>query len=95
MKTRKQYKVLKVEFDMGNNDETDIRAGGPARLSFWVSTNLHRNVIKRIANSSEVQSAIKSRRGTGHFAISETWAESYIKTEAKLKERLLYWANRM
>ncbi len=93
MKTRKQYKVLKVEFDMGENDETDIRAGGPARLSFWVSTNLPARSIKKIAGSQEVQSAVKSRGGSGYFTISETWSESYINTEKELQERLLYWAN--
>ena len=94
METRKQYKVLKVEFDMGENDLVDIRAGGPARLSFWVSTNLPRHAIKRVAQSSEVQSVVKARGGSGYFTISETWADSYISTENRLVKRLLYWAKK-
>ncbi len=93
MKAKTQYEVLKVEFDMGDNDLTDICAGGSARLSFWISTNLSRSAIKRVANSREVQSAVKTRGGLGSFTISKTWAESYIDSEAKLKERLLYWAD--
>lgn len=95
MRTRTQYKVLKVEFDMGENDVTDIRAGGPVRLSFWVSTSLPHKIIKRVAESREVQFVVKFRGGSGNFVISKTWAESYIKTEKNLKEQLLYWANQV
>jgi len=89
-----QYKVFKVEFDMGKNDQTDIHAGGPATLSFWVSTNLPRRLINKVAKSEEIQSAVKAHGGSGCFTVSKTWADSFIKTESELRKRLLYWINR-
>ncbi len=89
---KKEYEVLKVEFWMGENDITDIRAGGSPVLSFWVSTSLPKGTIERIAKSREVQIAVKGRGGYGTFTITKEWAEQFAKTEEELLERILYWA---
>ncbi len=88
-RTVKEYRVSKVEFFMGTNDITDIKAGGPSTLSFWFSTNLPKQTIEKVAQSPEIQRAIKSRGGDGTFKMHKVWAESFVATEEEFKIKCL------
>ena len=88
-RTKTEYKVKKVEFDMGKNDVEDVRAGGPLYLSFWVYTDLENDIIEELAKSSDIQMEIKRRGGSGAFTISEEWVVGYVKTSEEFKKSCL------
>lgn len=86
---KEEFRVKKLEFFMGDNDPVDIRCGGPRTLALWVYTSLPDDVIDRVAKDQAVQESIKTHGGSGHFIITETWAEKFHEQEADLKTELI------
>jgi hypothetical protein len=88
-RVKTEFKVRKLEFNMGLNDPVDMRCGGPASLAFWVYSSLSEEHLQCIAEDTEVQKIVRQHGGDGSFNIANSvWTEKFCHTENEVKENL-------
>lgn len=91
-RTVTEFRVSRVEFFMGQNDFTDIAAGGAPILSFWIYTTLSEVEIQKVGSDRVIQEAVKDHGGTGSFKITKAWSSGYVKTPKEFKKKCLEMA---